>query len=194
MVEARRERLTFRKFAQRIRVPAGFILAPLLLIAARPTRSSLIAGAALALIGLMTRAWASGHLRKNQELSVTGPYAYTRNPLYLGTFIMGTGIAVATGTLWFVAIFIAFYLLIYWPVMSAEADYMRELFPDDYQIYSQKVPLFFPRVRQYRPQSFQGGPSKSFDLSLYLRHREYRAAIGVTIIMALLAARLFFRI
>jgi protein-S-isoprenylcysteine O-methyltransferase Ste14 len=194
MVEARRERLTFRKFAQRIRVPAGFILAPLLLIAARPTRSSLIAGAALALIGLMIRAWASGHLRKNQELSVAGPYAYTRNPLYLGTFIMGTGIAVATGALWFVAIFIAFYLLIYLPVMSAEADYMKELFPDDYQIYSQKVPLFFPRVRPYRPPGFQGGSSKSFDPSLYLRHREYRAAIGVTFLMVLLAARFFFRI
>jgi protein-S-isoprenylcysteine O-methyltransferase Ste14 len=194
MVEASRERLTFRKFAQRIRVPAGFILAPLLLIAARPTRSSLIAGAALALAGLTIRAWASGHLRKNQELSVTGPYAYTRNPLYLGTFIMGTGIAVATGALWFVAIFIGFYLLIYLPVMSAEADYMRELFPDDYQTYSRMVPLFFPRLTRYRPPGFQNSALKSFDPSLYLRHREYRAAIGITFMLAFLVARYFFRI
>jgi len=194
MVEVSRERVTFRKIAQRIRVPAGFILAPLLLIAARPTPGSLIAGVLLALVGLIIRAWASGHLKKNQELTIAGPYAYTRNPLYLGTFIMGAGVAVATGALWFVALFIFFYLLIYLPVMSAEADYMRELFPDDYQTYNQHVPLFFPRITPYRPQGFEGSPSKSFDPSLYLRHREYRAALGVAFVLALLAARYFFRI
>ena len=194
MVDVSRERLTFRKIAQRIRVPAGFILAPLLLIAARPTRGSLIAGVLLALLGLMIRAWASGHLRKNQELCVAGPYAYTRNPLYLGTFVMGTGVAAATSALWFVALFIAFYLLIYLPVMSAEADYMRELFPDDYQVYSRQVPLFFPRLTPYRPLGVEGGLSQRFDMSLFLRHREYRAAIGVAFVLALIAARYFFRI
>ena len=203
MVEASRERLTFRKLAQKIRVPAGFILAPLLIIAARPTGISLMAGAALALIGLTIRAWASGHLRKNQELSVAGPYAYTRNPLYLGTFIMATGIAVATGSLWFVALFIAVYLLIYLPVMAAEAEYMQELFPDDYEQYSRRVPLMLPRLTPYRPQKDDNPPGsqvdwsktpRSFDSSLYLRHREYRAAIGVAFVMALMAARYFFRI
>jgi protein-S-isoprenylcysteine O-methyltransferase Ste14 len=204
MVEASRETsLTFRKIAQRIRVPAGFILAPLLIIAAHPTGISLVAGAALAAIGLTIRAWASGHLRKNQELSVAGPYAYTRNPLYLGTFVMATGIAVATGSLWFVALFIAVYLLIYVPVMAAEADYMRELFPDDYELYSQKVPLMFPRLIPYSPRKADNQPgsqdgqphtARSFDLSLYLRHREYRAAIGIAFVLALLAARYFFRI
>ena len=203
MVEASRERVTFRKVAQRIRVPAGFILAPLFIIAAHPTGISLAAGAALALIGLTIRAWASGHLRKNQELSVAGPYAYTRNPLYLGTFIMATGVAVATGSLWFVALFIVVYLMIYVPVMAAEAEYMQELFPDDYEQYSRRVPLMFPRLTPYRPQKAddkagsRGGPSnasRSFDSSLYLRHREYRAAIGIAIVLALLAARYFFRI
>ncbi len=204
MVEASREtRFTFRKIAQRIRVPAGFILAPLLVIAARPTGISLIAGAALALIGLTIRAWASGHLRKNQELCVAGPYAYTRNPLYFGTFIMATGIAVATNSLWFVALFIAVYLLIYLPVMAAEAEYMQELFPDEYEIYSRRVPLMFPRLTPYRPNKADNQPDsqvsppnaiRSFDSSLYLRHREYRAAIGIAFVMALLAARYFFRI
>ena len=194
MVEVGRERITFRKVAQRIRVPAGFILAPLLLIAARPTRASLIAGALLALAGLAIRAWASGHLRKNQELCVAGPYAYTRNPLYLGTFVMGIGVAVATSAPWFVALFIAFYLLIYLPVMSAEADYMRELFPDDYLTYSRQVPLFFPRPTRYRPPVVKGASSQRFDVSLFLRHREYRAAIGVAFVLALIAARYFFRI
>ena len=200
MVEASREKLTFRKLAQKIRVPAGFILAPLLIIAAHPTGLSLMTGAALALIGLAIRAWASGHLRKNQELSVAGPYAYTRNPLYLGTFIMATGIAVATGSLWFVALFIAVYLLIYLPVMAAEAEYMQELFPDDYEHYSRRVPLMFPRFTPYMPQKADKHQDsrvdqfKSFDSSLYLRHREYRAAIGVAFVMALIAARYFFRI
>ena len=204
MVEASREtRFTFRKLAQRIRVPAGFILAPLLIIAGRPTGISLIAGAALALIGLTIRAWASGHLRKNQELCIAGPYAYTRNPLYFGTFIMATGIAVATGSLWFVALFIAVYLLIYVPVMAAEAEYMQELFPDEYEVYSRQVPLMFPRLTPYKPskavnqaasQDGLSNANRGFDLSLYLRHREYRAAIGIAFVMALLAARYFFRI
>src|SRR5262245_59340451 len=106
-------RLTFRKLAQRIRVPAGFVLAPLLLFSAKPTPRSLLAGVALSLIGLLIRAWASGYLKKNQELTTTGPYAHTRNPLYFGTFIMATGIAISTNAWWFVALFIALYLLIY---------------------------------------------------------------------------------
>jgi protein-S-isoprenylcysteine O-methyltransferase Ste14 len=200
MVEASRERITYRKLAQKIRVPAGFILAPLLIIAAHPTGASLIAGAAVALIGLTIRAWASGHLRKNQELCAAGPYAYTRNPLYLGTFIMATGIAIATASLWFVALFILVYLLIYIPVMAAEAEYMLELFPDEYEQYSRRVPLMFPRLTPYRPESArslqEGAPSRSrrFDLALYIRHREYRAAIGIAFVLALIAARYFFRI
>src|SRR6266542_2512731 len=100
--EGRESRLTFKKLAQRIRVPAGFVLAPLLLISARPTLASLMAGAFVALIGLAIRAWASGHLKKNQELTTSGPYAHTRNPLYLGTFLLGTGVAVGGGAPWFV--------------------------------------------------------------------------------------------
>ena len=124
--------MTFKQLAQRIRVPAGFILAPLLLISARPAVSSLAAGAFVALIGLWIRAWASGHVRKNQELTISGPYGHTRNPLYLGTFLLGTGVAVGGGTPWFVAVFAAFYLLIYVPVMMAEADTLRELFAEEY--------------------------------------------------------------
>src|SRR5215207_1648362 len=90
------DRLTFRRLAQRLRVPMGFLLAPLLLIAARPTQVSLLAGLAISLLGLLIRAWASGYLKKNMELTITGPYAHTRNPLYFGTFIMATGIAIST--------------------------------------------------------------------------------------------------
>jgi protein-S-isoprenylcysteine O-methyltransferase Ste14 len=191
--------LNFRKLAQRIRVPAGFLLAPLLIISAKPTVSSLAAGALISIVGLMIRAWASGFLRKNQELTTTGPYAHTRNPLYLGTFILGTGIAISGGTLWFVALFMALYLLIYVPVMFAEAETMLQLFSKEYEHYSQRVPLFLPRVTPYRAPSDHSVDARPgargerrFDPSRYLKHREYRAAMGMVIVYALLAAKFLF--
>ena len=176
--------MTFRRIAQRIRVPAGFVLLPLLVIASRPTLRWLIPGCSLAVAGLGIRAWASGYLRKNRELTTAGPYAHTRNPLYLGTFLLGTGVAISTGTLWFVAVFVAFYLLIYAPVMSAEAGTMVELFPMEYEDYRREVPLFLPRVTPYRGRS-----KRTFELSAYLKHREYRAAIGLGVVYALMAAK-----
>jgi hypothetical protein len=194
--------LSFKRFTQRIRVPAGFVLAPLLFISARPTPGSLAAGAFVAVVGLAIRAWASGHLKKNQELAVSGPYAHTRNPLYLGTFLLGMGVAIGSGALWFVGVFAAMYLLIYLPVMLAEADTMRGLFGDEYESYSKEVPLFVPRFTPYgafgkhsyaaqlkRPM-WRRGPG--FDLSLYMRHREYRAALGFAVIYVLLATKMFF--
>ena len=192
--------MTFKQLAQRIRVPAGFLLAPLLFISARPTLASLAAGAFVAIIGLAIRAWASGHLKKNQELTTSGPYAHTRNPLYLGTFLLGTGVAVGGGAPWFVAVFATFYLLIYVPVMFAEAETMRGLFAEEYELYSKQVPLFVPRFTPYRAASMtsegtisyrsQAGNERQFDVSLYLRHREYRAAVGFVVAYALLAAKL----
>jgi protein-S-isoprenylcysteine O-methyltransferase Ste14 len=168
-------------------VPAGFVLAPLLFIAAKPAPRWLIVGAAVAVVGLMIRAWASGCLKKNMELTTSGPYAHTRNPLYLGTFILGTGIAVSSGAVWFVALFMALYLLIYVPVMSAEAETLRKLFPAEYDRYSLGVPLFLPRLTPYR-----AAQNKSFALSQYVKHREYRAALGLAALYALLVAKSLF--
>ncbi|HEY7546022.1 MAG TPA: isoprenylcysteine carboxylmethyltransferase family protein [Blastocatellia bacterium] len=183
-------KIGFKNFAQRIRVSAGFILVPLLVVAARPTVKTLIAGGATALFGLGIRAWASGHLKKNQELTTSGPYAHTRNPLYLGTFIMGAGAAVASSSLRFVAAYLGFYLLIYVPVMIAEAETMRKLFSDEYEKYSQRVPMFVPRLTPYRSADETRDDERSFDLSQYLRHREYRAAIGCAIVFLILIAKL----
>lgn len=181
-----------RGIAQRFRVTTGFALAPLLLIAARPNRSSLIVGALIALIGLTIRAWASGYLKKNQELTISGPYAHTRNPLYFGTFILGAGVAIGSGSWWFTLVFIALYLLIYVPVMSAEADTMRQMFPEDFATYSLEVPLFLPRLTPYTNQEETRSDEKSFDLSLYLRYREYRAAIGCAVVFLLMIAKMSF--
>ena len=185
------DQATFRKIAQRIRVPSGFVLAPLLVIAAKPTPRSLIIGAAVAFIGLMIRAWSSGYLKKNMELTTSGPYAHTRNPLYLGTFILGTGIAISSGAIWFVALFMALYLLIYVPVMFAEAETLRELFPAEYNQYSLSVPLFVPRLTAYGAAQ-KGSGARRFALSQYAKHREYRAALGLVAVYALLAAKFLF--
>ena len=202
MIEAERERrLRLRRLAQRIRVPAGFMLVPLLLIVARPTFASLVAGGMIALSGLAIRAWASGCLRKNEKLTTHGPYAYTRNPLYLGTFIMGTGIAVGSGVAWFVLLFMALYLLIYVPVMFAEAETMEDFFPEDYSEYGREVPLFVPRLTPYAgrieeqaeaaPRPHDASNTRRFDKALYLRHREYRAALGVLAVLVVLTVKLF---
>jgi protein-S-isoprenylcysteine O-methyltransferase Ste14 len=176
--------MEFRQIAQRIRVPAGFVILPLLLIASNPSFWWLVAGSALTILGLGVRAWASGYLKKNKELTTAGPYAYTRNPLYLGTFVMGSGIAVSTGTVWFIVVFAALYILIYLPVMSAEAETMSEMFPNEYRIYRREVPPFFPRLTPYKERS-----PKRFEIDAYIRHREYRAALGVAAVYALIAAK-----
>lgn len=201
MVEAQKGRkTTLRDIIQRIRVPAGFLLIPLLLFVARPTALSMIVGSIVAVIGLVIRAWASGCLKKNRELTTWGPYAFTRNPLYLGTFIMGVGVAIGSGVVWFAALFMTVYLLIYLPVMFAEADYMSELFAEQYAEYRRAVPLFAPRLTPYRASSLDKSGIKEtsrgtnrFQPSLYLRHREYNATLGVVAVFAFFIARYLWR-
>ena len=166
---------------QRWRVPLGFACAALFLFFARPNSWALAIGAAVAVPGLLLRAWASGHLRKNETLAMTGPYAYTRNPLYLGSFLMGLGFTIAAGQVLLVVIFLGMILGIYLPVMRVESATLAELFGKRYVRYAKEVPLLFPRLSAYRKQHGTG-----FDRTLYLRYREYRAAIGMVIAWALL--------
>lgn len=105
---------------------------------------------------------------------------------------MASGIAVSTTSWWFVAVFLCLYLLIYVPVMMAEAETLNQLFPDDYASYSQRVPMFFPRFLSSRFHQGKAGAGARFALSQYLKHREYRAAIGLFVIYALLASEMFF--
>lgn len=194
LAEAREvKRINALRVAQRIRVPAGFVLAPLVLVLARPSWTSLAGGSVLAVCGLAIRAWASCYIRKNEVLATSGPYAYTRNPLYLGTFLLGLGVAVAAGNVWIVVVFAILYLAIYIPVILAEADTMRRLFPEAYDVYSRKVPMFVPRVTAYQSAATAGDKSEgTLDLSLYREHREYRAAIGFLMIAVFLIIRIYY--
>jgi protein-S-isoprenylcysteine O-methyltransferase Ste14 len=181
--------IKLKRIMQRLRVPLGFVLVPIFLIFAEPTWTSMLVGAGLAVLGISIRAWASGHLRKMAELTTSGPYAHTRNPLYFGTFLMVAGAAIAAGTWWLVALVVGLFLLVYVPVMLAEVDTMRALFPDQYDQWAAEVPLFLPRPVPWRASDRKN----QFDPRLYLRYREYRAAIGVAGVLAVLVAKLMFK-
>jgi protein-S-isoprenylcysteine O-methyltransferase Ste14 len=173
---------------QRWRVPLGFLCALLFLLLARPTPRALLIGAAVSLLGLAIRAWAAGHIRKNAQLAVSGPYAFTRNPLYLGSFILGFGFTIASGRWELALLFAGLFLGIYFPVMRVEASTLTELFGDQYKVYKDSVPLFFPRLTPFREAD--STPIK-FDASLYIRYREYRAALGLAVAWGLLVAKSF---
>lgn len=175
-----------KRTLQRIRVPLGFVFAIVFVVFANPTAVTLIIGSVVVLTGLLIRAWASGHIRKARELAVSGPYAFTRNPLYLGTFLIGTGFTVAAGVWWLGFLFCVLFLGIYFPVMRVEAEDMRHIFGGDFAEYEREVPLFIPRLEAWKAT---GG---KFDFQLYLQYREYQAAIGAAVAMCILTAEAYF--
>jgi protein-S-isoprenylcysteine O-methyltransferase Ste14 len=174
---------------QRWRVPLGFVCGAFFIVLARPLPLTLAVGGGIALFGLALRAWAAGHIRKNAQLATSGPYAHTRNPLYLGSFILGLGFTVAAGRWWLGLLFAALFLGIYLPVMRVEAATMAELFGEDYKRYAERVPLFLPRLTPYKDERTHG---LKFDSGLYLRYREYQASLGFSIAWLLLAAKAFY--
>jgi protein-S-isoprenylcysteine O-methyltransferase Ste14 len=132
---------------QRWRVPLGFLCAAIFVVLAQPRLPTLLIGGLVSLLGLALRAWSAGHIRKNETLARSGPYAFTRNPLYLGSFILGLGFTIGAGRLVLGIVFAALFLGIYLPVMRVESRTLAETFGDEYHHYASYVPLFFPRLR-----------------------------------------------
>lgn len=155
------------------RVPAGFVCASLFYVLAQPMMATMVIGGLIACAGLVLRAWASGHIQKNVELTMSGPYAYTRNPLYLGSFLLGLGFTLAGGQPFLVGLYFILFACAYVLAMYAEETRLRALFGPAHERYAQETPLFLPRLW---PLPTPG--TKAFDPNLYLRHREYRAALG----------------
>jgi len=170
-------------------VPLGFLSAALFVLLAKPRPDTLIIGAAVSLLGLGLRAWASGHIRKNDDLTTSGPYAHTRNPLYLGSFLLGLGFTIASARWILALVFAALFLSIYLPVMRVEASTLAEIFEGNYQDYANRVPLFFPQFARYQDDR---NKATHFDAQLYLRYREYRAALGLLIAWGLLAFKAYY--
>lgn len=169
-----KQKSSWARIARRIRVPLGFVFAAVFLWLARPTWHSLLASLLLVVSGLLLRGYASGYVKKNRELTRTGPYGYTRNPLYLGSLLIALGFGVASMSLWiFLGIAILFFA-IYLPVIRSEEEFLRGMFAD-FDQYCQQVPRLFPRLTSgTRVANREGG----FSSALYRKHREYNALIG----------------
>jgi protein-S-isoprenylcysteine O-methyltransferase Ste14 len=172
---------------RKLRLPLGFLFGILYLIFARPTPGSLLLGGAIALAGLGVRAWAAGHIVKNDRLATTGPYAHTRNPLYFGSFLIAAGFAVAAH--WsLLLLVVAFFALVYAPTIAQEREYVRSRYPDAYATYEENVPAFLPR-----PTPWRGGEAdvlQPWSFGLYLRHREWQAGLVFVLTLLWFAVRM----
>jgi len=174
---------TWSRVARRVRIPVGFIFAIIFIWLAHPTRNSIILGALVMVPGLLLRGLASGHVQKDKQLTTSGPYAYTRNPLYLGSLLMAAGFALAARNWWIVALMLIMFALIYVPVIAGEERYLRATFPE-YDDYARHVPRLFPKLTRYGSQ--QGTHSSE----RYWKHREYEASIGCVVVLAVLIIKL----
>ena len=163
----------------RLRVPGGFLLAAVFVWFSQPTLRSLAIGLPIAVLGMALRGWAAGCLAKNRELATGGPYAYTRNPLYLGTLTTALGLVAAARSVWLGVLFAAVFLLVYLPVIQNEQQHLRRLFPE-YEEYAARVPALWPRFTPARK-----GPNP-FRVELYLGNQEYQAGAGLAVGMLLL--------
>jgi len=171
----------YADLVQRLRVTAGFILVAAFAWFSEPTLRSLELGLPLSILGLLLRAWATGHLEKNTELAQSGPYAYVRNPLYVGTLLVATGLAIAARRWTLAALFAAVFLLIYLPAIELEEQHLRKLFPE-FAAYAERVPALSPTLKPVPG-------NRPFRFSLYVRNREYQALAGFLAGAAFLLAK-----
>jgi protein-S-isoprenylcysteine O-methyltransferase Ste14 len=174
---------SWNKIARRIRVPLGFLFAAVYLWLAHPTARSIVLGCCIAVAGLVVRGLASGHVQKNEQLAMTGPYAYTRNPLYLGSLIMACGFALASRSWIVAAIATVMLFAIYIPVIRSEEEFLRTRFPE-FANYCRNVPRLFPELKANQ------GSAGSFSAHLYWKHREYNAALGAVLMTAALIVKM----
>jgi protein-S-isoprenylcysteine O-methyltransferase Ste14 len=180
----------YSRIARRIRVPLGFVLAVLYFWLARPAWRSMALGAILIVPGLLIRALASGHVRKNEALATSGPYAYTRNPLYLGSLLLGVGFAVAARSWWVGIALVIMFFAIYVPVIRDEEAFLRQKFPE-FEEYARRVPRMLPRMfPRIAPQSGTEETTGGFSFDLYLKHREYNALIGSVLLTCALIIKM----
>jgi protein-S-isoprenylcysteine O-methyltransferase Ste14 len=170
-------------FFVRWRVRLGYPLAIAVLFFARPNPRSILYGALVGLVGLALRAWAAGYLHKQEVLTVTGPYAYTRNPLYLGSAVLALGVAVATRS-WISALLLSVYFTVFYSVvMRREEDELRPRHITNFDRYAAAVPLFFPRLS---PARLSDSGSAAFSLTQYKKNHEWQAAIGFLLLLMVL--------
>jgi protein-S-isoprenylcysteine O-methyltransferase Ste14 len=147
----------------------------------------MLGGIIITAAGLLLRTWACGHLRKEKELTTSGPYSYTRNPLYLGNLILGIGVVVGSQSLWIFGYFIIYFVIFYSIAVMKEKEKMMNMYPEEYEEFSRKVPLFFPSLKSSYPLK-----KNNFNWSFYKGNREYRAFFGAILFWLLILAKSLF--
>lgn len=188
-------------------------MVPVYLLFARPSPTLLAAGFGVALLGVIVRGWAAGAIRKNSILTTHGPYAFTRNPLYLGSFLIGVGVAIASGVLWILALVVVAFAAVYGRTMTREERRLKELFGEQFDLYARAVPRFIPRPAPWSDVTGETSPARPrpasanvdgnvavmepvvhgpFQLRRYVAHREYQALLGLGAIFLALAVKLAF--
>ncbi len=180
-----KERTGWQQFARRVRVPLGFVFAAVFLLLAHPTWRTLELSLLLVGPGVSLRAYASGYVKKNAELATTGPYAYTRNPLYLGSMLIAFGFAAASASWTVFVLLAALFAAIYLPTIRSEEAFLRAHFAE-FDMYASQVPRLLPRLRLLRFRAGAGG----FSRALYLQHREYNCLMGATALYVVLVLRM----
>lgn len=173
---------SYADWVARIRVPSGFLLVVAFAVFSQPDATSLLAGIPVSLAGLALRAWASGHLLKDQRLSESGPYAFTRNPLYLGTLLVACGLVIDGRSATLAIIFVVVFLFVYLPVIELEEQHLSQLF-GTYDAYARRVPKLIG-LRRASP-----AVKHRFALRTYLDNREYQALMGFLLGLAFLVAK-----
>ena len=164
----------------RWRVRLGYVLAVFVLWFARPTPYSVLLGAAVGMIGLWIRAYAAGYLHKQEVLTMTGPYAHTRNPLYFGSAFLALGAGVATRSWISAAILLVYFAVVYSVVMRREEGELLGHHGEAFRAYAAAVPLFFPRLA---PASLPGASAGAFSFFQYKKNHEYQAALGYLLLL-----------
>ena len=182
-MSAQPSRRPWSAVARRIRVPLGFAFAIVYIWLAHPSELSIVVGGLVLIPGFLLRAVASGHVQKNRELTTSGPYAHTRNPLYLGSLILAAGFGIAARNWWIAAIMVGMFFAIYLPVIIAEERFLRQNFAE-YDEYARHVPRLWVRLRPF------GNQRGRFSADLYRQHREYNALLGSLLILGILVVKL----
>ncbi len=172
------------RFARRVRIPLGFAFAAFYFWLARPTWRSIALGAAIVALGLAIRAWASGHVSKAAEITQSGPYAFTRNPLYLGSIVIGIGFAVAALNPWIAAAMTGMFVVIYVPIIRWEERWLRANL-QGFDEYAARVPRLIPRLTP-------AGAAGAFSRGRYMKHHEYNALLGAIAMLVALIVKLKF--
>jgi protein-S-isoprenylcysteine O-methyltransferase Ste14 len=167
----------------RLRVAAGYLAFVIVVAVARPTPFSLSCALPFALLGEAIRVWASGHIEKTRTLATGGPYAHTRNPLYVGSLLLALAAGAAAGSPWGIAVLGAYLLAFYPFVVREEAAFLRARFPVEYAEWEKAVPLFLPRLRPAGPRGSR------FSWARVRGNREWRTALALPVVLALLWAR-----